>query len=53
MDIIVRLSALGDIIHTAIVLEFLPQKVDWLIEERFAQILEYNPNINALKRINL
>ena len=52
MDIIVRLSALGDIIHTAIVLNFLP-KVDWIVEERFAQILDYHPKINTLQKVRL
>jgi heptosyltransferase-1 len=53
MDIVVRLSALGDIIHTAIILQFLPKKVDWLIEEQFAQILEHNLDINRVQKINL
>jgi len=53
MEIIVRLSALGDIIHTAVVLQFLPKKVDWLVEESFADILKYNPNIESIQTINL
>ena len=53
MDIVVRLSALGDIIHTAIILQFLPNNVDWLVEEGMAEILEYNPNINKIQKINL
>jgi len=53
MDILVRLSALGDIIHTAIILQFLPNKVDWLVEESLSEILEYNPNINKIQKINL
>jgi heptosyltransferase-1 len=53
LDAIVRLSALGDIIHTAIVLQFLPQKVDWIVEESFAEILVENPNINSLQKVNL
>ena len=53
MDAIVRLSALGDIIHTAIVLQFLPKKVDWIIEEGFAEILVGNPNINFIQKVNL
>ena len=51
--IAVRLSALGDIIHNAIILQFLPQKIDWLVEESMAEILEYNPNINKIQKINL
>jgi len=53
MEIIVRLSALGDIIHTAVVLQFLPKKVDWLVEESFADILKYNPNIESIQTIKL
>jgi len=53
LGLVVRLSALGDIIHTAIILQFLPHKVDWLVEENMAEILEYNPNINKLQKINL
>ena len=51
MDAIVRLSALGDIIHTAIILEFIPE-VNWIVEERFAQILEYHPKV-TIHSVNL
>ena len=51
MSAIVRLSALGDIIHTAIILEFIPE-VDWIVEERFAQILEYHPKV-TIHPVNL
>jgi len=53
MDLFVRTSALGDIIHTAVILQFLPDKVDWIVEEGFSQILEYNPNINKILSVNL
>jgi len=53
LDIFVRLTALGDIIHTAVILEFLPEKVDWLVEESFAEILNYNPKINKIQKVNL
>jgi len=53
VDLIVRLTALGDIIHTAVILEFLPEKVDWLVEESFAEILNYNPKINKIQKVNL
>ena len=53
MDIAVRLSALGDIIHTAVILQFLPQKIDWLVEENMREILEYNPHISNIQTINL
>jgi heptosyltransferase-1 len=55
---IVKLSAMGDIIHTMIVLQFikkqLPQvKIDWIVEESFSGILENNPHIDNILTINL
>ena len=53
---IIRLSALGDIIHSMVILEFLYKngiKVDWIVEERFSEILDYNPYINKIKKVNL
>ncbi len=55
---IIKLSALGDIIHSAFILQFIKAKIpnatiDWIVEEGFAQILEHNPDINAIKTINL
>ncbi len=55
---ILKLSALGDIIHSAFVLQFIKAKVphatiDWIVEEGFAQILEHNPDIHAIKTVNL
>ena len=55
---ILKLSALGDIIHSAFVLQFIKQRVpdvqiDWIVEEGFAQILEHNPDIHAVKTVNL
>ncbi len=55
---IIKLSALGDIIHSAFVLQFIKAKIpnakiDWIVEEGFAQILENNPDIHAIKTVNL
>ncbi len=55
---IVKLSALGDIIHTAFILQFIKKrvpnsKIDWIVEERFASILEQNPDIDSIKTISL
>ncbi len=55
---ILKLSALGDIIHTSIVLQFIKEKlphaqIDWIVEEGFASILEHNPDIHAIKTLNL
>ncbi len=56
--LLVRLTALGDIIHSSAVLEFIKREkpniqIDWLIEESFKEILENNPYINKLHSINL
>jgi len=55
---IIKLSALGDIIHSAFVLQFIKAKIphaqiDWIVEEGFAQILEHNPDISAIKTVSL
>ncbi len=55
---IVKLSALGDVIHAASVLEFIKHyipnsQIDWFIEERNYQILEYNPYIDNILKLNL
>jgi heptosyltransferase-1 len=55
---IVKLSALGDIIHTSFVLQFIKQKIpdakiDWIVEEGFASILEHNLDIDNIKIVNL
>ncbi len=55
---IVKLSALGDIIHAS----FLPQiiknniknvTIDWFIEERFVEILKLNPYIDKIISVKL
>jgi len=55
---IVRLSALGDIINSAVVLQFIrlhyPNAVvDWITEEVFADVLRLNPQLDNLFTINL
>ena len=55
---IIKLSALGDIVHAMIVLQFIkkqyPQsEVDWFVEKRFKGVLENNPHINQIQQINL
>ena len=56
--LLVRLTALGDIIHSSAVLQFIKRErpdieIDWLIEESFREILEHNPYISTLHSINL
>ena len=55
---IVKLSALGDIVHSMIVLQFIKKKypkseIDWFVEKRFKGILENNPHIDQVQQINL
>ncbi len=55
---IVKLSAMGDIIHSQVVLQFIKQqlpqvKIDWVVEESFKGILEKHPDIDNILPINL
>lgn len=55
---IVKLSAMGDIIHAMIALQFIKKTypniiIDWFVEEAFFEVLEYNPHINNIYKINL
>jgi heptosyltransferase-1 len=50
---IVKLSALGDIIHAMIVLQFIKQHyphaaIDWIVDDNFKEILEHNPDIRHI-----
>ena len=55
---IVKLSALGDIVHAMVVLQYIKKNlpnatIDWFVEERFAGILENNPHINTIHKLKL
>ncbi|WP_457743417.1 lipopolysaccharide heptosyltransferase I [Sulfurimonas sp.] len=55
---IVRLSALGDIINSAIVLQFIKNRypnavIDWISEEIFLDALKAHPDIKNVHTINL
>ena len=55
---IVKLSALGDIIHAMVVLQFIKQHlpnstVDWVVEQGFKEILANNPDINEIHTVNI
>lgn len=55
---IVKLSALGDIIHAMIALQFIKKNrpdivIDWVVEEVFSGILEHNPHIRKICTVNL
>ncbi len=55
---IVKLSALGDIVHAMVALQFIKAQaddisIDWVVEERFAELLRHNPHINNILTVNL
>ena len=55
---IVKLSAMGDIVHSMIALQFIVNKfpnckIDWIVEDSFKELLEYNLNVNEILPINL
>jgi heptosyltransferase-1 len=55
---IVKLSALGDIIHGMIILQFIKKynqkiKIDWIVEESYKELLQFNPDINKVIVVNL
>src|SRR5664279_1453100 len=52
--LIIKTSALGDIIHALPVLDYLHQvspgiNIDWAIEEQFSELLSGNPLLSALR----
>jgi len=55
---IVKLSALGDIVHAMVVLQFIKKNlpdatIDWVVEEGFKDILANNPDIHQVHTVNL
>jgi len=55
---IVKLSAMGDIIHAMVSLQFIKKEypnsiIDWIVEDSFKGVLENNPDINNILPINL
>ena len=55
---IVKLSALGDIVHAMVALQFIKARfpdsqIDWLVEARFADLLQDNPHISNILTVNL
>lgn len=55
---IVKLSALGDIVHAMVALQFIKARfpdsqIDWLVEARFADLLHDNPHISNVLTVNL
>ncbi|WP_333874291.1 lipopolysaccharide heptosyltransferase I [Methylobacter sp.] len=55
---IVKLSALGDIVHAMVALQFIKARypeirIDWIVEQRFADVLKHNPDIDNILTVNL
>jgi len=55
---IVKLSAMGDIIHAMVALEFIKKissniQIDWIVEKSFQGVLENNPDITNILPLEL
>lgn len=55
---IVKLSALGDIVHAMLALQFIKAaypsaEIDWLVESRFMGVLADNPDIHRILPVNI
>jgi len=55
---IVKLSAMGDIIHAMVALQYIKEaqpniQIDWIVEQGFKQVLEHNPHIDNILSVNL
>lgn len=55
---IVKLSAMGDIVHAMVALQFIKAfdktiEIDWIVEYAFAEVLRHNPDINQILTVNL
>jgi len=55
---IVKLSAMGDIIHAMVALQFIKKEmpdaqIDWIVEHGFMGVIENNPHIDNILPVNL
>ncbi len=55
---IVKLSAMGDIIHAMVALQYMKQadpslQIDWIVEKVFVPVLDGNPHIDNILPVNL
>ena len=55
---IVKLSAMGDIIHAMVALQYIKKsdpslQIDWVVEQAFVKVLEGNPDIDTILPVNL
>ena len=55
---IVKLSALGDIVHALVVLQFIKKyhqeiEIDWIVDDSYKELLEFHPDINKVHVVNI
>ncbi|PPD49844.1 MAG: lipopolysaccharide heptosyltransferase I [Methylobacter sp.] len=55
---IVKLSALGDIVHAMVALQFIKAhhpdaQIDWIVEHRFAELLNHQPDIDNVLTVDI
>lgn len=55
---IVKLSSLGDIVHAMVALQFIKASlpdthIDWIVEQSFADVLNYQPHLDNVLTVNL
>ena len=55
---IVKLSALGDIVHAMVVLQFIKKYnqeilIDWFVEESYKELLNFHPDIDKVHGVNI
>ena len=55
---IVKLSALGDIVHAMVVLQFIKSLntsivIDWIVEEDYKELLSHQPDINKIYAVSI
>ena len=55
---IVKLSALGDIVHAMVVLQFIKKfnteiSIDWIVDDKYKKLLDCNQDINNIYSVNL
>ena len=55
---IVKLSALGDIVHAMAALQFIKKynpkiEIDWIVEESFKELISANHHINQVHTVNI
>jgi heptosyltransferase-1 len=55
---IVKLSALGDIVHAMVVLQFIKKynpkiEIDWIVDQSYEEIVELHPDINKVYSLDI